>query len=95
MAAHYTRMRVEFLHDPTLRLGVAHTVHISIYTPFGEAVASFCRHFGVREHDWRFIAGKREDGSYVDLDNEDTGHRRGKSDTDDFIVYCIPRDTTN
>ncbi len=88
-------MRVEFLHDPKLLLYLSHTEHVSIYTPFGEAIDSFCRHFGIREEDWQFIGGKREDGSYVEVDKQDTGHNCDKDDNDDVIVYCIPRDTNN
>ena len=83
------------MHDPRLLLSFSHTEHVSIYTTFGEAIDIFCRRFGIREEDWQFIGGKRADGSYVEIDKQDTEHACGISDNDDVILYCIPRDTNN
>ena len=85
-------MRIIFWDRP---LNQVHHVHVSIHTPFGEAIDIFCMVLGIREQDWMFIAGISPEGEYVEVVKEHTGYILDKSDTDDVIISFVLRDVNN
>lgn len=85
-------MRIIFWDRP---LNEVHHVHVSIHTPFGEAIDILCTHLGIREQDWLFIGGKTSDGEYIEVNKEYTGDTLDKSDTDDIIIGFVLRDVNN
>jgi hypothetical protein len=81
-------MRVDFYYNPELDV-VGHQEHISIYTPFGEAIDNFCTTFGFVEDDWEFRWWHTDDRNML-VNKHYTPNNVLLHDTDVVEIYCFP-----
>ena len=86
-------MRVSFVYNPALD-AVGHQEHISIYTPFGEAIDSFCTHVGIRQDDWEFRWWRTDDRNIV-VQKHYTPYMQCLHDNDHVVMYCVPAKANN
>ena len=85
-------MRIYFFYEPAWDVGSQG--HISIYTPFGEAIDNFCTHVGIREEDWEFWWWPNTTLP-VEVQKDMTPHQFTLTDNDSVDIYSVPVLATN